>query len=182
MNINDNIEKILITEEALNGRIKELAKEISKDYVDKKPVMICLLKGSVSYFAHLCEQMDIPLEYEFLRASSYHGATTTGEVKLLHIPTISLKHRHVVIVEDIVDTGLTLTAIKKVMMDMEPASLKITTLLDKPARRLVENMTPEYIGFEIPDEFVVGFGLDYNEEYRNLPYIGVLKKEVYQNE
>lgn len=181
MNINDHIEKVLITEEALDVRIKELAKEISKDYVDKKPVMICLLKGSVSYFAHLCEQMHIPLEYEFLRASSYHGATTTGEVKLLHVPTISLKNRHVVIVEDIVDTGLTLTAIKKVMLDMEPASLKITTLLDKPTRRLVENMTPEYIGFEIPDEFVVGFGLDYNEEYRNLPYIGVLKKEVYQD-
>lgn len=180
MNINNHIEKVLISEEELAKRIKELATTISEDYEDKNPVMICLLKGSVSYFAHLCEQMYIPLEYEFLRASSYHGATTTGEVKLLHVPTISLKGRHVIIVEDIIDTGLTLSAIKKVMLDMEPASLAITTLLDKPCRRLVNDMVPEYIGFEVPDEFVVGFGLDYNEQYRNLPYIGVLKKEIYE--
>lgn len=180
MNINNHIEKVLISEEELAKRIKELATTISEDYEDKNPVMICLLKGSVSYFAHLCEQMYIPLEYEFLRASSYHGATTTGEVKLLHVPTISLKGRHVVIVEDIIDTGLTLSAIKKVMLDMEPASLTITTLLDKPSRRLVNDMVPEYVGFEVPDEFVVGFGLDYNEQYRNLPYIGVLKKEIYE--
>lgn len=180
MNINNHIEKVLISEEELAKRIKELAITISEDYEDKNPVMICLLKGSVSYFAHLCEQMYIPLEYEFLRASSYHGATTTGEVKLLHVPTISLKGRHVIIVEDIIDTGLTLSAIKKVMLDMEPASLTITTLLDKPSRRLVNDMVPEYVGFEVPDEFVVGFGLDYNEQYRNLPYIGVLKKEIYE--
>lgn len=180
MNINHHIEKVLIREEELTKRIKELANKISEDYVDKNPVMICLLKGSVSYFAHLCEQMYIPLEYEFLRASSYHGASTTGEVKLLHVPTISLKNRHVIIVEDIIDTGLTLSAIKKVILDMQPASLAITTLLDKPARRLINDIVPEYVGFIIPDEFVVGFGLDYNEQYRNLPYIGVLKKEVYQ--
>lgn len=180
MNINNHIEKVLISEEQLEKRIKELAAEISQDYASKNPVMICLLKGSVSYFAHLCEQMYIPLEYEFLRASSYHGANTTGEVKLLHVPTISLENRHVIIVEDIIDTGLTLKAIKKVMEDMHPASLAITTLLDKPVRRLVDGVTPEYVGFTVPDEFVVGFGLDYNEQYRNLPYIGVLKKEIYE--
>lgn len=180
MNINNHIEKVLINEEELAKRIKELAIKMSEDYQDKNPVMICLLKGSVSYFAHLCEQMYIPLEYEFLRASSYHGATTTGEVKLLHVPTISLKGRHVIIVEDIIDTGLTLSAIKKVILDMEPATFAITTLLDKPSRRLVNDMVPEYVGFEVPDEFVVGFGLDYNEQYRNLPYIGVLKKEIYE--
>ena len=180
MNINNHIEKVLISEAELTRRIKEIANKISEDYADKNPVMICLLKGSVSYFAHLCEQMYIPLEYEFLRASSYHGASTTGEVKLLHVPTISLKNRHVIIVEDIIDTGLTLSAIKKVMIDMNPASLAITTLLDKPVRRLVNDIVPEYVGFVVPDEFVVGFGLDYNEEYRNLPYIGVLKKEIYE--
>ncbi len=180
MNINSHIEKVLISEEELSKRIKEVALTISQDYLDKNPVMICLLKGSVSYFSHLCEQITVPLEYEFLRASSYHGATTTGEVKLLHVPTISLENRHVIIVEDIIDTGLTLSAIKKVMIDMKPASLAITTLLDKPARRLVNDIVPEYVGFSVPDEFVVGFGLDYNEQYRNLPYIGVLKKEIYQ--
>ena len=112
MNINDNIEKVLISEEELKKRIKELSLEISKDYEDKNPVMLCLLKGSVSYYAHLCENMYIPLEYEFLRASSYHGATSTGEVKLISLPTISLENRHVIVVEDIIDTGLTLKAIK----------------------------------------------------------------------
>lgn len=180
MSIKHNIKKVLISEQELETRITELAKEMAEEYKDKKPVMICLLKGSISFFAHLCEKMDIPLEYEFLRASSYHGAQTTGEVKLLHVPTISLENRHVVIVEDIVDTGLTLTAIKEVMNEMKPASLKIATLLDKPVRRLVDNMYPEFIGFTIPDEFVVGFGLDFNEEYRNLPYIGVLKEELYK--
>ena len=180
MNINNNIKKTLITKEMLDERIAEIAKQISREYVDKNPVMICLLKGSVSYFAHLCENIHIPLEYEFLRASSYHGATTTGEVKLLHVPTIPLKNRHVIIVEDIIDTGLTLAAIQKVIQDMEPLSLEITTLLDKPSRRVEHSIVPKYVGFTIPDEFVVGFGLDYNEQYRNLPYIGVLKEEVYK--
>lgn len=181
MDINQNIEKVLITERELEKRITELALDITKEYEDKKPVMICLLKGSISFFAHLCERINIPLEYEFLRASSYHGTNTTGEVKLLHVPTISLENRHVIIVEDIVDTGLTLTTIKKVINKMKPASLKIATLLDKPSRRLVDDMVPEYIGFTIPDEFVVGFGLDFDEEYRNIPYIGVLKEEIYKN-
>lgn len=180
MDINQNIKKVLITTSELDKRICELAEEIKTEYENKKPVMICLLKGSISFFAHLCEQINISLEYEFLRASSYHGTSTTGEVKLLHVPTISLENRHVLIVEDIVDTGLTLTAINKVMKSMNPASLKIVTLLDKPSRRLVDNMHPEFVGFTIPDEFVVGFGLDYDEEYRNLPYIGILKEEVYQ--
>lgn len=179
MDINQDIKKVLITETELENRINELANEIKTEYENKKPVMICLLKGSISFFAHLCEKINIPLEYEFLRASSYHGTNTTGEVKLLHVPTISLEGRHVIIVEDIVDTGLTLTSIKKVMKSMKPESLKIITLLDKPSRRLVDDMYPEFVGFTIPDEFVVGFGLDYDEEYRNLPYIGVLKEEIY---
>ncbi len=180
MDINNNIEKVLITEDALDKRIAELASQITTDYMEKDLVMICLLKGSISYFAHLCEKITLPIEYEFLRASSYHGATTTGEVKLLHVPTISLKNRHVIIVEDIIDTGLTLAAIQKVIEQMEPASLEITTLLDKPSRRLDYTVVPKYVGFIIPDEFVVGFGLDYDEKYRNLPYIGVLKKEIYK--
>lgn len=179
MNINNDVKYVLINEEELQKRIKELALKLSQDYDNKNPVMICLLKGSTSFFAHLCEQMYIPLEYEFLRASSYHGATTTGEVKLLHVPTVSLENRHVVIVEDIVDTGITLSSITKVIESMNPASVSIATLLDKPSRRIVKSIVPEYVGFEVPDEFVIGFGLDYNEFYRNLPYIGVLKEEIY---
>lgn len=179
MNINNDVKYVLINEEELQKRIKELALQLSQNYENKNPVMICLLKGSISFFAHLCEQMYIPLEYDFLRASSYHGATTTGEVKLLHVPTVSLENRHVVIVEDIVDTGITLSAITKVIENMNPASVTIATLLDKPSRRIVKSIVPEYVGFEVPDEFVIGFGLDYNEFYRNLPYIGVLKEEIY---
>lgn len=181
MNINDNIEKVLISEKELKKRIKELSLEICKDYEDKNPVMLCLLKGSISYFTHLCENMYIPLEYEFLRASSYHGATSTGEVKLTNMPTVSLENRHVIIVEDIIDTGLTLKTIINCLLKMNPASLKITTLLDKPSGRLEGiDIVPEYVGFVIPDEFVVGFGLDYDEQYRNIPYIGVLKKQIYE--
>lgn len=180
MDINQNIKKVLISEEELDKRIKELGRQLSTEYADKKPIMLCLLKGSVSFFSHLCENMNIPLEYEFLRASSYSGTQTTGEVKLTNIPNISIENRHVLIVEDIIDTGITLTAVKKVLGEMNPASLKIITMLDKPSRRVIKEMQPEYVGFTIPDEFVVGFGLDYDEEYRNLPYVGVVKEELYQ--
>lgn len=179
MDINQNIKKVLINEEQLDLRIKELGKQLSKDYEDKKPIMLCLLKGSISFFAHLCENMNIPLEYEFLRASSYQGTQTTGEVKLTNMPKISIENRHVLIVEDIIDTGITLTTVKKELAKMNPASLKVVTMLDKPSRRIVENMNAEYVGFTIPDEFVIGFGLDYDEEYRNLPYVGVMKEEIY---
>ena len=180
MDINQNIKKVLISEEELDKRIKELGRQLSTEYEDKKPIMLCLLKGSISFFSHLCENMNIPLEYEFLRASSYSGTQTTGEVKLTNIPNISIENRHVLIVEDIIDTGITLTAVKKALGEMNPASLKIITMLDKPSRRVIKEMQPEYVGFTIPDEFVVGFGLDYDEEYRNLPYVGVVKEELYQ--
>lgn len=180
MNMHDVVKKVLITEEELDKRIKEVAKEIEKDYADKTPVMLCLLKGSISYFARLCENMNIPMVYEFLRASSYHGATTTGDVKVSNLPLLDLKGRHIIVVEDIIDTGLTLSCILEVLKKYEPASIEMTTLLDKPARRQVEGIVPKYVGFVIPDEFVLGFGLDWNEEYRNLPYIGVLKDEFYK--
>lgn len=180
MKMEDAIKKVLFTEEELVKRIKEIANDISKDYEGKDVIMLCLLKGSVSYFARLCENISIPVVYEFLRASSYHGATTTGEVKVSYLSTEKLKDKHVIIVEDIIDTGLTLSKILDVLKVYEPASLEITTLLDKPSRRIVNNVVPKYIGFTIPDEFVLGFGLDWNEYYRNLPYIGVLKEEMYK--
>ncbi len=180
MAMEDVIKKVLISEEELTKRIKELSLQISKDYEGKDVFMLCLLKGSISYFARLCENITIPVEYEFLRASSYHGATSTGEVKMSYISTENLKGKHVIVVEDIIDTGLTLSKIMNVLKGYNPKSIEITTLLDKPSRRLVHDVTPKYIGFEIPDEFVLGFGLDWNEKYRNLPYIGVLKDEFYK--
>lgn len=180
MSLHEAVKKILITSEELETRIKEVAKEIEKDYDGKKPILLCLLKGSVSYFAHLCENIDIPMEYEFLRASSYHGATSTGDVKVSELPKIELENRHIIVVEDIIDTGLTLSCILETLKKYNPASIEMTTLLDKPARRLIKGIVPKYVGFEIPDEFVIGFGLDFNEEFRNLPYIGVLKEEFYK--
>lgn len=174
------IKKVLISEEELTKRIKELSKQISEDYQNKDVIMLCLLKGSVSYFAKLCENITIPVEYEFLRASSYHGANTTGDVKISYLSNESLEGKHIIIVEDIIDTGLTLSKILEILKNYKPASLEITTLLDKPARRKVQGIIPKYIGFTIPDEFVLGFGLDWDEKYRNLPYIGVLKEEYYK--
>ena len=179
MSIHNDVKKILISNEELKIRIKELAKEIEHDYQGKKIVMICLLKGSIPFFTYLCENIDLPMEYQMMRASSYHGTNTTGKVNIINMLTTSLSGKDVLIVEDIVDTGLTLTHMKKVLLEMEPASLKIVTLLDKPVRRLVDDMNPEYVGFTIPDEFVIGFGLDFDEEYRNLPYVGILKEEKY---
>ena len=174
------IKKILISEEELSKRIKELAEEISKDYEGKEVIMLCLLKGSISYFAKLCENITIPVVYEFLRASSYHGATSTGDVKVSYLSTEKFEGKHVIVVEDIIDTGLTLSKIMKMLKEYNPASLEITTLLDKPEGRKTNEVHPKYIGFTIPDEFVLGFGLDWNEKYRNLPYIGVLKEEYYK--
>lgn len=174
------IKKVLINEEQLDKRIKEVAKEISNDYKDKTPVMLCLLKGSVSYFTRLCENMDIKLVYDFMKASSYHGTESTGEVKVTVSPSMDLKDKHIIVVEDIIDTGLTLSNVMKILQSYEPASIEITTLLDKPARRLTDGINPKYVGFVIPDEFVLGFGLDWDEEYRNLPYVGVLKDEYYK--
>lgn len=180
MKMDDVVKKVLISEKELDKRIKEIAKQISDDYEDKEVFMLCLLKGSISYFARLCENITIPIEYEFLRASSYHGATSTGEVKMSYISTNDLKGKHVIVVEDIIDTGLTLSKIMSVLQDLNPDSIEITTLLDKPSRRIVNDIVPKYVGFVIPDEFVLGFGLDWNEKYRNLPYIGVLKDEYYK--
>lgn len=178
--MNEVIKKVLISEEQLTLRINELSKEISKDYEGKEVIMLCLLKGSLHYFSKLCENITIPVEYEFMRASSYHGATSTGDVKVSYLSTEKLEGKHVIVVEDIIDTGLTLSKILEILKGYNPASVEITTLLDKPARRQVEGIVPKYIGFVIPDEFVLGFGLDWNEKYRNLPYIGVLKEEYYK--
>lgn len=173
--MNLNIEK-MISEEELEKRIKELALEIEKDYEGKELVCIGLLKGSIMFMAELLKNVKIDLAMDFMKVSSYHGGTdSTGVVKILKDVDEDISGKHVLIIEDIIDTGLTLETVKKFLMSKQPKSLKVCSLLDKPSRRKVE-MKGEYIGFEIPDEFVLGFGLDYDELYRNLPYIGIVKK------
>lgn len=165
------IEK-MISEGDLQARIREVAKEIEKDYEGKNLICVGLLKGSIMFMADLLKNVELDLAMDFMKVSSYHGGTdSTGVVKILKDVDEDLTGKDVLIIEDIIDTGLTLESVKKFLMSKQPKSLKVCSLLDKPSRRKVE-MVGEYIGFEIPDEFVVGYGLDYDELYRNLPYIG----------
>lgn len=181
MNLNDNIKKILVTQEEIEKRCIELAKELDKDYCDKKPLILSLLKGSMPFTVELTKYMTIPLDYDYMRASSYHGGTVScGNVAVSIMPSTNLQGRNILIIEDIIDTGTTLSTVVKILEELHPASIEIATLLDKPSRRIVDDIKPKYVGFVIPDEFVVGFGLDYDELYRQLPYVGVLKEEVYK--
>ncbi len=177
--MNQDIARVLISEEELQKRIAELGRQVAADYADKEPIFIGVLKGVVNFFTDMVRATPIRCQYEFMAVSSYgSGTSTSGTVKLLKDVTCDIKGRHVVILEDILDSGLTLKFVTEHLLSMEPASLKICTLLDKPERRKVD-VYADYIGFTIPNEFVVGYGLDYQEFYRNLPYIGVLKPEVY---
>ncbi len=177
--MNQDIERVLISEEELQKRIAELGKQVAADYADKEPIFVGVLKGVVNFFTDMVRATPIRCQYEFMAVSSYgSGTSTSGTVKLLKDVTCDIKGRHVVILEDILDSGLTLKFVTEHLRAMEPASLKICALLDKPERRKVD-VYADYIGFTIPNEFVVGFGLDYQEFYRNLPFIGVLKPEVY---
>lgn len=178
----NNIEQVLISEEQLQNRIRELAAELSEEYADKDPVFVGVLKGVVMFFGDIVKRINIPCQIDFMWISSYEGTTTTGEMKVKRDVSADLKGRHVVILEDIFDTGTSLDYTYRHLLAKEPASLKICTLLDKPERRKPGiTLQPDYTGFVIPNAFVVGYGLDYNEHYRNLPYIGVLKPEVYEN-
>lgn len=174
-----DLEKILITREELSTRVKELAKTLDDEYKGKNPIVVCILKGSTLFFADLVREMKIPLEFDFLAISSYGNKTkSSGEVKMIKDLDNLIENRHVLIIEDIVDSGYTLTYLKKLLSSRGPASVKICTLLDKKSRREVP-LEPDFCGFEIDDYFVVGYGLDYAQKYRNLPEIGVLKPEVY---
>ena len=180
-NINKDVDFVLLDNKTLRKRIKELGKQITKDYKGKKPVILCFLKGSLHFMTALAESISLPIEYECLKASSYANTVSTGKVSVLINMLGSIKDKDVIIVEDIVDTGHTMKNILGILEKEGVASVEIATLLNKQARREVEGINPKYIGFEIEDYFVIGFGLDYNEYYRNLPYVGVLKKEVYLN-
>ena len=182
MERSNDIERVLIDEGEIAERIGEIAAQIDADYQGKIPIVICILKGSLVFCADLIRAMEVPVTLEFMKVSSY-GASTTSSGKLsVSLDIMSnIENKDVLIVEDIIDSGNTLYNLKKLLNGRAPASVNIVTLLDKPARREVP-IEPEYTGFVIEDEFVIGYGLDYAEEYRNLPYVGVLKRSVYEGE
>lgn len=178
--LSQNIAKILITREQLKERIDELGATISRDYANKDLILVCILKGGVLFLSDLVRAITVPHEMDFMAVSSYGGTRTesSGIVRIVMDLKASIEKRDVLIIEDIVDTGRTLTYITDNLRTRNPASLKICTLLNKPSRREVP-VKVDYVGFDIPNEFVVGYGLDFNEWYRNLPFIGVLKPEMY---
>ena len=175
-----DIQKILITEEQIQRRIAEMGQELTREYADKFPVIVGVLKGVVVFFADMVRQIKVPCQMDFLWISSYQGTDSTGQMVVKRDVGVDVKGRHVLILEDIYDTGNSLDFTVRHLLEKQPASLKICTLLDKPERRKPGiTLKPDYVGFSVPNEFVVGYGLDYNEEYRNLPYVGILKPEVY---
>jgi len=174
------IQKVLISEEQIKTRIQEMAAELNKEYAGKDPVIVGVLKGVVVFYADMVRALDFHCQMDFMCISSYSGTSTTGQIKFIKDLNVDIRGRHVLLLEDIVDSGLTLSKVVALLKERGPASVKVCTLLDKPAGRKVE-FQPDFVGFTIPDAFVVGYGLDYNEYYRNLPYIGVVKKEVYSD-
>lgn len=173
-----DIEKVLVSEEEIRVRSTELGAVLTEEYKDKNPLVLGVLRGSVPFMAELIKHMDCHLEMDFMTVSSYHGGTkSSGEVKLIMDVDTAVRNRDILIVEDIIDTGRTLKYLKE-LLEHRGARVKIVTLLDKPSGRLID-IEPEWTGFTIPNEFVIGFGLDYENNYRNLPYVGVLKEEIY---
>ena len=175
----NDILKVLISQQELHKKVEELGAQISRDYAGKNLMMVSVLKGSVVFMADLMRAVTVPCEIDFMSVSSYgHGVKTSGVVKIVKDLDIDLKNRDLLIVEDILDSGMTLNYIKNMLEQRGTRSIKICTLLDKPERRQVD-LQADYSGFSVPDEFVVGYVLDFAERYRNLPYVGVLKPSVY---
>jgi hypoxanthine phosphoribosyltransferase len=183
MGLRDDVEKILISEEDLQSRIVELGQAINATYTDDdRPLLVCVLKGAFMFLADLVRHLDMRHEVDFMEISSYgSGTVSSGVVRILLDLEQNIEGRHVLIVEDIVDSGRTLDYVIRNLQTRRPASLRICTLLNKPSRREIE-IPLDWVGFEVPDEFVAGYGLDFAEVYRNLPFIGVLKEQVYQEE
>lgn len=177
----EDIAKIIINEEKLQARIKELGEEITAVYnPDDDIIMVCILRGAILFMADLARYLNLPVKFDFMDVSSYGaGTTSSGTVRIIKDLEENIENRHVLIVEDIMDTGVTLKHVVEMLKTRNPASIKIVTLLDKPERRVEKHISADFNGFEIPDKFVVGYGLDFAEKYRNLPYIGVLKEELY---
>ena len=177
----NDIQQILLTEEQIQARIAQLGEELSAEYAGKNPIVIGVLKGVVVFYADMIRALNVPCEMDFMCVSSYRGTQSTGKTVVKLDVSADIKGRHVLILEDIFDTGNSLSFVCQHLQAKEPASLKICTLLDKPGRRNPNvTLQADYVGFTIPNAFVVGYGLDYNEKYRNLPYVGILKPEVYE--
>jgi hypoxanthine phosphoribosyltransferase len=180
--IYQDLSKVLVTREEIHEAVKKLGQQITADYQGKEPMLVGILKGAVVFYSDLIREIDLPLKTDFMVVSSYGRSTeTTGVVKIIKDLSVNITGSDVLIVEDIVDSGITLSYLKNMLKDRGAASIKIATLLDKPARRRVD-LKADYSCFEIPDEFVVGYGLDYDEKYRNLPEIGVLSPRIYGGE
>ncbi|MGN0706990.1 MAG: hypoxanthine phosphoribosyltransferase [Faecalibacterium sp.] len=180
MNMNDDIQTVLVSEEQLKAKVAELGAQISRDYAGKNLLLVSILKGAVVFMADLMRAVTIPCAIDFMVVSSYgSGTTTSGLVKIVKDLDQDLSGRDVLIVEDILDTGVTLSNLVPMLQLRNPNSVRICAILDKPSRRRAP-IQPDYEGFQVPDEFVVGYGLDYDEKYRNLPYVGVLKPSVYE--
>ena len=179
-NMNDCIERVLFSEEKITEIVKSLGEQISKDYNSKKLLLVSVLKGSVVFMADLMRNITIPCEIDFMVVSSYGAGTkTSGNIKIIKDLNIDIADYDLLIVEDILDSGVTLSTLKKMLEGRKPASIKICTFLDKPERRKAD-IKADYCGFSVPDEFIVGYGLDFDEKFRNLPYVGVLKRECYE--
>ena len=175
-----DIQEVLLSEEQIKARIKELGAILSAEYAGKDPVVVGVLKGVVVFYADMIRELNVPCQMDFMWISSYAGTNSTGTMQVKRDVSVDIKGRHVLILEDIFDTGHSLDFTYHHLLSKEPASLKICTLLDKPSRRDPRvTLQPDYVGFTVPNAFVVGYGLDYNEHYRNLPYVGVLKPEAY---
>ena len=175
-----DILEVLISEEQIKARIKELGKILSEEYADKNPIVVGVLKGVVVFYADMIRELNVHCQMDFMWISSYAGTDSTGTMQVKRDVSADIKGRHVLILEDIFDTGHSLDFTYHHLLKKEPASLKICTLLDKPSRRDPKvTLQADYVGFTVPNAFVVGYGLDFNEHYRNLPYVGVLKPEAY---
>lgn len=176
----NDIDHVLLTEEELQAKVKELGAQISRDYTGKEPLLISVLRGSYIFMADLTRAIDCMCRVDFMAVSSYgSGTSSSGQVNIIKDLSDSIEGKDILVVEDILDSGNTLFYLMQVLQARHPASIRLATLLDKPSRR-VKPIKADYVGFEVPDKFVVGYGLDYDEKYRNLPYIGVLKPQVYE--
>ena len=177
--IHEDVEEILLTGDEIAARVADLGAQLAADYAGRTPVLVSVLKGSIVFLADLIRAIDVPLNVDLMEVSSYGSATeSSGQVRILKDLSSSIEGRDVVVVEDIIDTGLTLNYLLRYLAERHPASVRVCCLLDKPARRLAE-IEIDYRGFTIPDRFVIGYGLDYDERYRNLPYVGVLRPSIY---
>ncbi|MGB4984483.1 MAG: hypoxanthine phosphoribosyltransferase [Erysipelotrichaceae bacterium] len=178
--LKDDIREVLISEEQIRARCMELGAELTQKYSNMNPpILVALLRGSVPFLSELIKHIDLPIEIEFMDVSSYEGTESIGDIHVHKDLSRSIKNESILLVEDIVDTGRTVVEMTKYLVNKGASDVKIVSLLDKPSRRVV-NVSADYVGFVVPNEFVVGFGLDYNQKYRNLPYVGVLKEELYK--